>query len=90
VTVAHTHSSNSYRRILSLSTLILLLLFNLEQERAVDVWQYTSEGNGCANQCVEFFITTDSELEMTGGDTLDFEIFRSILLGSVSANVFYV
>jgi hypothetical protein len=54
------------------------------------MWQYTPEGNGCANQCVEFFVATDSELEMTGGDTLDFEIFRSILLGSVSANVFYV
>jgi hypothetical protein len=44
------------------------------------VWQDTSESDGCANQSVEFFVTTDSQLEMTRSDTLDFEILGGILL----------
>lgn len=64
---------------LSLNSLILLLLFDLEQESAVDVWQDTSEGNGGADQGIEFFVTTDGELQMARGNALDFEVLGSVL-----------
>jgi len=32
--------------------LALLLLLDLEQQGAVDVWQYAAEGDGGADQCV--------------------------------------
>jgi len=67
---------------LSLNSLVLLLLLNLEEESAVDVRQDTSEGDGGADQSVELLITTDSELQVAGGDTLNFEI-----LGSVSSQL---
>lgn len=38
----------------------------------------TTTGNGCLNQRVQFFVTTDSELKMAGGDTLHFQILGSI------------
>lgn len=64
---------------LSLNSLVLLLLLNLEEESAVDMRQDTSEGDGGADQSVELLITTDSELQVAGGDTLDFEILGSVL-----------
>ena len=38
----------------------------------------TAEGNGGADESVEFLIATDCELEMTGRDTLHFEIFCGV------------
>jgi len=69
-------------RNLSLKSLVLLLLFDLEQESTIDMWQDTSKGDGGADQSVEFFIATDSELEVARGNALDFEI-----LGGVSCQL---
>lgn len=43
------------------------------------MWQDTTKGNGGADQSVQFFVTTDSELQVARGDTLDLEILGSIL-----------
>jgi len=43
------------------------------------MWQNTSESDSGADEGVEFLITTDGELEMARGDTLDFEIFCCVL-----------
>lgn len=64
---------------LGLDGLILLLLLDLEQQRAVDVRQYTSEGDGRADQRVELLITADSELQMAGSDALDLEVLGGVL-----------
>jgi len=42
------------------------------------VWQDTSESDGGANESIEFFVTTDGELEMAGSNALDLEILGSI------------
>ena len=55
-----------------------LLLLNLEQKSAIDVRQHTTKGDSRANQSVQLFITSNGELQMTGGDTLDFEIFGGV------------
>lgn len=58
--------------------LALLLLFNLEQQCTVDTRQNTTVGNSGANQSVEFLVATDGELQVTRGDTLDFEILGGV------------
>lgn len=58
--------------------LALLLLLDLQQQGAVDVRQDATEGNGRADQGVEFLVTTDSELQMTGSNALDLEILGSV------------
>lgn len=70
--------------ILALESLGLLLLLNLEQQCAVDVWQHTTVSDRGADQGVEFFITADSELEVARGDTLDLEILGGVLTFRVS------
>ena len=40
--------------------------------------QHTSKGNCRANQCVQFFVTANGELQMTRSDTLDFKILGGI------------
>ena len=40
--------------------------------------QLTATSNGCLDQTVELFITTDGQLQMTRRDTLHFQIFASI------------
>jgi hypothetical protein len=42
------------------------------------VWQHTTESNGGADQCVQLFVASDGELQMSRSDTLDFEILRGI------------
>lgn len=64
---------------LGLNSLILLLLLDLEQQRAVDVRQYASEGDGGADQGVELLVAADGELEVAGGDALDLEILGGVL-----------
>lgn len=66
---------------LGLCGLGLLLLFDLEQECAVDVGQHTTKGDGGANQGVELFVTADSELEVARGDALDLEVLGRVLYG---------
>jgi len=46
------------------------------------MWQDASERNSGTDQGIEFFVTTDSELEVAGRDALDFEI-----LGGVSCEL---
>lgn len=67
-------STNSHSSI----CLALLLLLDLQQQRAVDVRQYATEGDSGADQSVEFFVTTDGELQMARSDTLDLEILGSV------------
>lgn len=68
---------------LSLNSLLLLLL-NLQQKGAIDVWKDTSEGNSCTDKGIELFITANGELEVSRGDTLDLEILGRILYMNVS------
>lgn len=65
--------------VLSLERLGLLLLLDLEEERAVDVWQHTTESNSGANQGVELLVTTDGELQVARGDTLDLQVLGGVL-----------
>lgn len=65
---------------LALKSLGLLLLLDLQQQRAVDVWKDTSEGDGRTDESVELLITTDGKLKVTWGDALDLEILGGILL----------
>ena len=60
------------------ANLALLLLLHLQQQRAVNVWQHTTKGNRGADKRVEFFVTTDRELQMAWRDTLDLEILGCI------------
>ena len=62
-----------------LRLLCFSLLLDLEKQSAVDVWQDTSEGNGGTDQGIEFFVTTDGELQMARGNALDFEVLGSVL-----------
>ena len=39
----------------------------------------TAESDGGPNKGVELLVTADGELEMAGGDALDFEIFGGVL-----------
>lgn len=64
---------------LCLNLLVLLLLLNLEQQGAVDVWQDTTKGNGGADQGIELLVTTNGKLKMSGGDTLDLEVLGGVL-----------
>lgn len=58
-----------------------LLLASLGQH-FVDERQDTSSGDCSADELIEFLISSDSELKMTGGNTLDAKI-----LGSVTCHV---
>jgi len=44
----------------------------------VDVGNDTTTGNGCLNERVQLLITANGQLQVAGGDTLHFEIFRGI------------
>lgn len=64
---------------LGLDGLILLLLLDLEQQRAVDVRQYASEGDGGADQGVQLLVAADGELQVAGRDALDLEVLGGVL-----------
>ena len=68
------HSTN-----LNLKSLVLLLLLDLQQQSAVDMWEDTTKGDRCADERIEFFVSADGELQVAGGNTLDFEILFGIL-----------
>lgn len=42
------------------------------------MWQDTTKGDGGADECVEFLVTADGELQMTRRDALDFEILGGV------------
>ena len=44
------------------------------------MWQDSPESNGGADERVEFFVSTDSELQVAGSNALHFEILRGVLL----------
>jgi hypothetical protein len=69
----------SSRPNLNLESLVLLLLLDLQQQSAVDMREDATKGDRGADECVEFFVSTDGELQVTGGDTLDFEILGGVL-----------
>jgi hypothetical protein len=69
----------SRRPNLNLESLVLLLLLDLQQESAVDMWENTTKSNGGADERVEFFVSANGELQVTRGDALDFEILGSVL-----------
>ena len=58
--------------------LALLLLLHLEEERAVDVRQDTTEGDRGVDEGVEFLVTADRELQVSGRDALDFEVLGRV------------
>jgi hypothetical protein len=66
---------------------LLLLLLNLQEQSAVDVWKYTSKSDGGADKGIEFFVTADGELEVAGGDTLDLEILGGVLFQNYQQSV---
>ena len=44
----------------------------------MDVRDDTTSSNGGLDQSVQFFVTTDGQLQMTGSDTLHFEILGGV------------
>lgn len=58
------------------------LLGRLADERLVDVGDDTTSSDSSLNEGIEFFISADSELDVTGLDTLDLEV-----LGGVSGQL---
>lgn len=56
----------------------LLLLLDLQQQCAVDMWQNTSESDGGFDERVELFVAANSELKMARCDALDFEILGGV------------
>jgi hypothetical protein len=57
---------------------LCLLLFHLQQQRAVDVWQDTTERDSSADERIEFFVTSDGKLKMARCDTFDLEILGGV------------
>lgn len=39
---------------------------------------HTTSGNSCLDQGIQFFVSTDGQMQMTGSDTLDLEILWGI------------
>lgn len=55
-----------------------LLLAFLPNEGFVDVGNDTSSSNCCLDKGVQLLITTDGQLQVTGSDTLHFQVFGGI------------
>ena len=55
-----------------------LLRFLLLHELLVDVREYASAGNRCADEHVELFVSAYGEVKVTRGDTLDAEVLRGV------------
>ena len=56
----------------------LATLASLVDERLVDVGDNTTTGDGGLDQVVQFFVTANGELQVTGGDALHAEIAGSV------------
>ena len=69
---------------LALKSLSLLLLLDLQQQSAVDVWEDTTKSDGGPDEGVELLVTTDGELEVTRGDALDLEVLGGVLFDMIS------
>ena len=44
----------------------------------MNMWNDTTTSNGSFDQSVKFFISSDSQLEMSGGDALDLQVFAGV------------
>jgi len=55
-----------------------LLLVGLHDECLVDVRDHTTTGDGSLDKGIKFFVTADSQLEMSGGDALDLQVFAGV------------
>eukprot|EP00554_Chaetoceros_debilis_P006463 CAMPEP_0194078318 /NCGR_PEP_ID=MMETSP0149-20130528/4744_1 /TAXON_ID=122233 /ORGANISM="Chaetoceros debilis, Strain MM31A-1" /LENGTH=71 /DNA_ID=CAMNT_0038759557 /DNA_START=189 /DNA_END=404 /DNA_ORIENTATION=- len=60
------------------SKLWLLPLGRLVDKRLVNMGNNSSTCNSCLNQGIELFISSDSELKMSGRNTLHLEILTGI------------
>lgn len=56
----------------------LLLLFNLEEQSAVDVRQNTTKGDRGVNESIKLLVTSDGELQVSGCNALDLEILGGV------------
>ena len=56
----------------------------------MDVRDDSSTGNGGLDEEIEFFVSSDGELKMSGGDSSDLEVFGSVSsqLENLSSQVF--
>lgn len=43
------------------------------------MWEDTTKSDGGTDEGIELLVTTDGELEMAWGDTLDLEVLGSVL-----------
>jgi len=59
-----------------ISIFFLAFFFNwvFSQEKFVNVGNDTTSSNGSFNKNIEFFVSSDSQLEMSGGYSSHFEI----------------
>ncbi len=44
-----------------------LPLLHLQQQSAIDIWQYTTEGHHRVDQSIQLFVATDGESQVTKG-----------------------
>merc|ERR1719331_1061249 len=51
---------------------------SLHHESSMDVWDDTSTSDGSFDKSIKFLITSDSKLQMSWGDSLNFKIFGSV------------
>ena len=56
----------------------LSLLVRFLDQWLVNVWDDTPSGNGCFDECVQFFIASNGKLQVSGRDTFHFVIFRGV------------
>lgn len=42
------------------------------------MWQDTTERDGCADKGIQFFVSSDGELQMARCDSLDFEVLGCV------------
>lgn len=77
--LGYPHPHQCFQKISLLRVRLLVpLLFNLEQQCAVDVWQDTSKRDGGSDQGIEFLVASNSKLQMTRRDTFDLEVLRGV------------
>lgn len=50
----------------------------LHDESLVDVWDNTAAGDGGLDEGIKFLVTTNGKLQMSWGDSLDFQVLGSV------------
>jgi len=55
-----------------------LLLVDLVDERLVNVGDHTTTSNGCLDEGVQLFVTTDGQLQVTRRDALHLQVFGGV------------